>query len=161
MLGVYFLDESPRWLISRNRTKEALEISKKISLKNQKGEYTEEMFEEANSKVESRKVAAVSLLTLFKSSLLAKITLVQCYLWAAIAMAYYGISLNVADLPGSIFANNFYMGMMEIFSVVVLMFTLDGISRHRVTGKLKTTFDHETRMSLKRRHLLVPDYVAF
>ena len=84
--------------------------------------------------VESTKVTTVSLLTLFKSPLLAKITLVQCYLWAAIAMAYYGISLNVADLPGSIFANNFYMGCMEIFSVIVLMFTLDGISRHRVTG---------------------------
>jgi len=133
-VGVYFMDESPRWLISRDRAKDAFDISVKIARKNNKPEYTESMFEEADSKVESAKVTNVSLLTLFKSPLLAKITLVQCYLWAAIAMAYYGISLNVADLPGSIFANNFYMGCMEIFSVIVLMFTLDGISRHRVTA---------------------------
>ena len=133
-VGVYFMDESPRWLISRDRTKEAYEISRKIAVKNKKPEFTKAQFEEADSKVEGPKVVRVSLLTLFKSPLMAKITLVQCYLWAAIAMAYYGISLNVADLPGSIFANNFYMGCMELVSVAVLMFTLDGISRHRVTA---------------------------
>ena len=36
------------------------------------------------------------------------------YLWAAIAFAYYGISLGVEDLAGDIFVNTVLMGKFKI-----------------------------------------------
>ena len=49
-VGVYFMDESPRWLISRDRARDAFEIAKKIAKKNGKPEYTKQAYEEADSK---------------------------------------------------------------------------------------------------------------
>ena len=46
-------------------------------------------------------------------------------MWAAIAMAYYGISLGVQELAGDIFANTILMGIMEVSAVTILMFTMD------------------------------------
>lgn len=47
------------------------------------------------------------------------------FMWAAIAMAYYGISLGVQELAGDIFANTILMGIMEVSAVTILMFTMD------------------------------------
>ena len=75
----------------------------------------------------------VSMLTMFKSRPVAKIILIQLYLWASIAMAYYGISLGVEELAGDIFVNTILMGVMEVSAVTILMFTLDKLSRRRAT----------------------------
>ena len=93
-VGCYFIDESPRWLIARGQRDEAFQIAEKIAKKNGR-EITLEEFESCDSRVESRKgTQAVSLVTLFKSRMIASITLVQCWMWAAIAMGYYGERSN-------------------------------------------------------------------
>jgi len=133
-IGCYFIDESPRWLIARGQKDQAFQIAEKIAKKNGR-EISLEEFESCDSRVESRKgTQAVSLVTLFKSKMIASITLVQCWMWAAIAMGYYGISLSVGDLEGNIFVVNVVMGLMEIAAVTVLMFNLDRLSRHKITA---------------------------
>lgn len=132
-VGCYFIDESPRWLITRGQSTEAFEISKKIAKKNGR-EITVEDFESCDSRVQGKSVESITLVSLFKSRMMAKITLVQCYLWAAIAMGYYGISLSVGDLAGDIFVINVVMGLMEMAAVIALMFNLDRLSRHKITA---------------------------
>merc|ERR1711893_369204 len=73
------------------------------------------------------------MLTLFSIWSVAKVTLIQWFMWAAIAMAYYGISLGVQELAGDIFANTILMGIMEVSAVTILMFTMDKLSRRRAT----------------------------
>ena len=105
-VGCYFIDESPRWLIARGQREEAFKIAEKIAKKNGR-EITLEEFESCDSRVESRKgTQAVSLMTLFKSRMIASITLVQCWMWAAIAMGYYGKGSNTGQTWGQIIHKN-------------------------------------------------------
>ena len=96
------------WVISltNRRAEEAFQIAEKIAKKNGR-EITLEEFESCDSRVESRKgTQAVSLMTLFKSRMIASITLVQCWMWAAIAMGYYGKGSNTGQTLGQMILKN-------------------------------------------------------
>lgn len=133
-VGIFFLGESPRWLFTKDaqRREYGKQVTYKIADVNGRT-ITEEDFEEADCRVESQKTETVSLLTLFSIGCVAKVTLIQWFMWAAIAMAYYGISLGVQELAGDIFVNTVLMGVMEVSAVTILMFTMDNLSRRKAT----------------------------
>lgn len=109
----FYVPESVRWLQSQGRVEEAMEIVRKIAKTNGKtipadvtlkGEVVED-------KVVRKKA---NLKDLFVSKDLAVKTLIVAYIWFAVGLLYYGLSLAVDNLGGSLYINYILSSLVEM-----------------------------------------------
>lgn len=106
------LPESPRWLVSKGRTKEATSILKKIAETNDVipppdlGARIEKLSE-------STKEQSMGYLSLFGSSVLAIRTILMTIGFTASAFVYYQMVINVSNMAGNTFLNLFLLGLVE------------------------------------------------
>lgn len=106
------LPESPRWLVSKGRTKEATSILKKIAETNDVipppdlGARVEKLSE-------STKEQSMGYLSLFGSSVLAIRTILMTIGFTASAFVYYQMVINVSNMAGNTFLNLFLLGLVE------------------------------------------------
>lgn len=100
--------ESPRWLISNGRIKEAKAIITEVGRENQRqvplhlfSNNNTSQAEESREEEKSR-----SVLSIFKSRRMGLRTLNMCYQWFSVTMCYYGLSFastSLSDDPYTIF----------------------------------------------------------
>lgn len=83
---------------------------------------------------------------------------VQLVAWFAISSTYYGISLMVADLPGSVYVNNAVMASVEVISYAAASLLIDRLGRRwtiagsYVLGKVSTICQAKAKLSSGKRH---------
>lgn len=138
LIGHYWLmDESPRWLWSNGKAREAVIIIKKALKMNKNSINLEEAEFVSKASAESRTKTdktSAGLLDLFKTSNLRVKTLNVCLGWFANSLVYYGLSLNTGKMSGNPFLILFVMGLVEIPSYVITVYLMDRLGRRFLTS---------------------------
>ncbi|XP_049870128.1 organic cation transporter protein-like [Pectinophora gossypiella] len=124
----FLMDESPRWLWSQGRIKEAVAIIEK-ALKMNKS--TETVTTPLVARTKSKKYTEeVGTLDLFRTPNLLKRTLIICFCWFANSVVYFGLTLNAGKLNGNPYFMLFLIGLVEVPGYIVAMFFVHRIG-HR------------------------------
>jgi len=106
------LPESPRWLISKSRTKEASKILTKIAETNgvrPPADLTPRLQKIA----EANKETSLGYLSLFGTPILCARTVMITIGFTASAFVYYQMVINVSNMVGNTFLNLFLLGLVE------------------------------------------------
>ncbi|XP_023954318.1 organic cation transporter-like protein isoform X2 [Bicyclus anynana] len=99
------IPESPRWLITKGKTVEAIEILTRIARRN--GRPTEsirDIVENINEEAVARNEHD-SYLNLFKTPKIRLYTLIQAYVWLCCAHTFFGINQYIGRLQGNLYLN--------------------------------------------------------
>ncbi|XP_036361571.1 organic cation transporter protein-like [Octopus sinensis] len=122
-----FLDESPRWLLNKKRTKDANLILSNIAKLNKTVLPQTEIvniFSSNKKKVEIWKM--------FTIPQLLKRTLILMLNWAIVSMVYFGIALNVGKLYGNLYMNFFLISIVEFPAYTLCILLLNRVGRKKL-----------------------------
>ncbi|XP_008330420.1 solute carrier family 22 member 4 isoform X2 [Cynoglossus semilaevis] len=111
----WFIPESPRWLITQGRVKEA-EVIVRIAARKNRVEAPTVIFRTLEGPSNSR---TYTMLDILKSKKIRWITLMCLLLWMAINVGYFGLSLNTSNLSGNPYMNCFLSAAAEVPAYVV------------------------------------------
>ncbi|XP_046556207.1 organic cation transporter protein-like [Haliotis rubra] len=123
---LYFIPESPRWLLKHGKREEAKIIMASMSKKN-KVKLDPDILDEVD--IEKEEVKQEPFWNLLKSSVMMRRMIIICYNWFAVGMGFYGLSMNVNNLAGSIYLNFFLFITVEAAAYVSCFFLMDRIGR--------------------------------
>ncbi|MFH4979154.1 hypothetical protein AB6A40_005863 [Gnathostoma spinigerum] len=133
MFLIYFLPESPRWLIVMNRVKEAEKIIRKACQLNRTGLPSGlGLVRHAEKRKWLRNSDRPHFLLVFISKSLRIRTILVFIIWIATALVYYGIIIALSDqsspgrsiLVGNFFLNNAIAGVIELPTLMACVFLL-------------------------------------
>ncbi|XP_022246530.1 organic cation transporter protein-like isoform X2 [Limulus polyphemus] len=128
VLYYWFLPESPRWLLTRNRIADAEKILHKAALLNNTSapNVSSDRREILNNHKRAGPANLIvhTVVDLLRTPNLRKISLNMFFCWFINAFVYYGLSLGVVDLDGNPYLNVFISGLMEIPAYVLTIFVL-------------------------------------
>ncbi|CAH1780788.1 unnamed protein product [Owenia fusiformis] len=132
---VFLMFESPRWLISKGRRKDAEEIARKIAKINKvKVDDEFSLNDMVATNVDQSDMKQATIVDLFRTPIIRKQTLLVWVQWFAIVFGTYAMSLNVGTIiPGNIYLNNLLIGgLTELPAVVLLWLSLNFIGRKTI-----------------------------
>ncbi|KAK6169539.1 hypothetical protein SNE40_020577 [Patella caerulea] len=123
LLSFYWIvPESPRWLISKGKTKKAEKILRKAAEVN-KVKLPVNLFDEAT--LSKDKGGQTKVWQMFTSPILLIRTLIIFLNWMVVSMVYYGLGLNVGNLGGDIYLNFTAANIVETAAYVLCLILLD------------------------------------
>ncbi|XP_034149021.1 solute carrier family 22 member 5 [Esox lucius] len=114
----WMIPESPRWLYAQGRVEEAEVILREAARKN-RVTAPEVIFKDAELEVSSPPTNKYSMIDVVRTSNIRFVTLVCLFLWMAVNIGYYGLSLNTSNLSGNPHLNCFLSALTEVPAYVV------------------------------------------
>ncbi|XP_032483671.1 solute carrier family 22 member 4 isoform X2 [Phocoena sinus] len=126
----WFIPESPRWLISQRRFREAEDIIPK-SCKNEQCSCPVVVFDpvEELSPVKQQKVF---ILDLFRTRNIGTITIMFLLLWMLTSVGYFALSLNTPNLHGDAYLNCFFSALIEVPAYITAWLLLRTLPRRYI-----------------------------
>ncbi|GAB1603026.1 organic cation transporter protein-like, partial [Argonauta hians] len=118
---VFFMDESPRWLISKGKQEKAEDILRKIAKKNGTEYYS--VLTETKC-TEPTTVVKGSFKDLFKSRILLSRAANVFFNWTAVNTVYYGLVLGSSSIVDNFYLSNLLMAVVELIPYVLLIFLM-------------------------------------
>ncbi|GAB1603027.1 organic cation transporter protein-like [Argonauta hians] len=118
---VFFMDESPRWLISKGKQEKAEDILRKIAKKNGTEYYS--VLTETKC-AEPTTVVKGSFKDLFKSRILLPRAANMFFNWTAVNTVYYGLVFGSSSIVDNFYLSNLLMAVVELISYVILIFLM-------------------------------------
>lgn len=117
----FLMDESPRWLWSQGRIREAVAIIEKAIKMNK---LTETVTTPLVPRSKSKKYTddnRIGTLSLFRTPNLLKRTLIICGCWFANSVVYFGLTLSSGKLNGNPYLLLFLIGLVEVPGYILAM----------------------------------------
>ena len=116
LIGLIFMPESPRWLLSMGMNKQASKIVNRIRHFNG----LDSVF--LCSEEKTKQKTSQSFIGLFKNGWrLSILSMFTCYIWFSISLTFYGQSLGAAHLPVNIFLGNVINGSADVLSYIAVI----------------------------------------
>jgi OCT family organic cation transporter-like MFS transporter 3 len=112
--------ESPRWLLCKERTDEAIEVFQQIARWNKKPELDPAGIRSVQKSITNARDASTESLSIIDSLKVLKIKefrvqlFILMFAWFTSQLVYYGISFNMKHLDGDPYLNVLYMGACDL-----------------------------------------------
>ncbi|PIK43918.1 putative organic cation transporter protein-like [Apostichopus japonicus] len=129
LLSMPFIPESPRWLLSQNKTTEAMKIIKKISDVNGVPLPKHDDITDDDDDV----TVQYTTLDLLRRPILTVRLLTMMFVWFVHTMVYYGLALSAADFGVNIYLSFFLAGLVELPAYTITGFSMELIGRRLAT----------------------------
>ncbi|XP_046326485.2 organic cation transporter protein-like [Haliotis rufescens] len=123
---LFFIPESPRWLLKHGKREEAKGVVANIAKKN-KVQIDPQILDEVDIQMEE--VIQEPFWNILKSSVMMRRLMIICYIWFAVGMGFYGLTMNVTNLSGSIYLNFLLFIITEAVAYISCFFLMDRIGR--------------------------------
>ncbi|GFR78056.1 organic cation transporter protein, partial [Elysia marginata] len=127
MVMMIFTPESPRWLLDKGKTRKARTVIEKIAASNNKT-----LPKDALTSDTGEEGPSVTVWEMFQYRRLVLRTCIIFYNWFCVNLLYYGLSLNLDNLPGNPYINFLISCTVELVAYVITFFILDRVGRKRV-----------------------------
>jgi len=125
LLSCRFLLESPRWYLATGQVDKAHEIMTHLAKGNDKFSGSLPPLKQ------TRVVKGLNVTAVFPYPALRQRLVSMAYIFCVTSMVYYGLSLNVGSLSGSIYMNTFISGIVEFPSHGVAQVCVDVLGRQK------------------------------
>uniref|UniRef100_A0A8C0KNN2 Solute carrier family 22 member 4 n=2 Tax=Canis lupus TaxID=9612 RepID=A0A8C0KNN2_CANLU len=127
-----FIPESPRWLISQRRFREAENIIQKAAKMNNIAAPVVifDPMELQELKLQSQQ--KVFILDLFRTRNIATITIMSLLLWMLTSVGYFALSLNAPNLHGDAYLNCFLSALIEVPAYITAWLLLRTLPRRYI-----------------------------
>lgn len=138
---LWILNESVRWLLSKQRHEEAIAILNKAAKMNKVDIDPHDLaplydLEKVNVPNEQKEVVAEEKPSIFlqvlKSTIIRKRLVVCSFLWITCTFVYYGLSINSVSLAGNKYVNFMLVAFIEIPANFACLAVLDRFGRKKV-----------------------------
>ncbi|XP_048190009.1 solute carrier family 22 member 5 isoform X1 [Perognathus longimembris pacificus] len=125
----WFIPESPRWLISQGRYKEAEVIIRKAAKLNGIVAPSTIFDPSELQDLSSKKQQSHRFLDLLRTRNIRIITIMTIILWLTISVGYFGLSLDTPNLHGDVYVNCFLSAAVEVPAYVLAWLLLQHVPR--------------------------------
>ncbi|XP_039100616.1 solute carrier family 22 member 20-like [Hyaena hyaena] len=129
----WWLPESPRWLLLHGKSRQAVENLRKVAVMNGRRDEGERLTKEVvNSYIQSE-IASVrpssSVLDLFRTPAIRKITCCLMMVWFSNSLAYYGLAMDLQKFGLSVYLVQVLFGAIDIPAMLVATTTMIYVGR--------------------------------
>ncbi|XP_066533367.1 solute carrier family 22 member 2 [Hoplias malabaricus] len=121
----WFVPESPRWLLSQNNSKKAVEITEAMAKENKKtlSKNIETL------KDDNAESTTGSFMDLIRTPNMRKQTLILSFNWFTSAVVYQGLIMRLGILGGNVYLDFLISGIVEFPAAFLILFTIERIGR--------------------------------
>lgn len=134
IIYVWFLNESARWLLSKGRRDEAIEVLKKASKINNLDPRQldldalgDPLLKPENQTTDKK----TQLSKAIRSSIIWKRLMICSFLWMTCSLVYYGFSINSVSLSSNRYVSFMLVTLVEIPAYIVVVIVLDKYGRKK------------------------------
>ncbi|XP_068433219.1 solute carrier family 22 member 2-like [Clinocottus analis] len=120
----WFIPESPRWLISQNKSSKALEITEAIAKENKRKIRTPVTLTDVEGDSSS-----ASLLDLVRTPNMRKHTFILMFNWFTTTVVYQGLIMRVGIVGGNVYIDFFIFALTEFPALFIILFTVERVGR--------------------------------
>uniref|UniRef100_F6RLF9 Major facilitator superfamily (MFS) profile domain-containing protein n=1 Tax=Ciona intestinalis TaxID=7719 RepID=F6RLF9_CIOIN len=132
LLADRLVPESPRWLFAHNKQAQSKQVCEVMAKRN-KTQLSEEVWQDTmtefntSEKTEIKESKESPLRAMCRLPCTRFLMLCNMFVWMVTSMVYYGLVLNVGNLPGGVYLNNTLGGLMEFTACVSSIFAIKKI----------------------------------
>ncbi|XP_045661440.1 solute carrier family 22 member 2 isoform X2 [Ursus americanus] len=127
LLYYWCIPESPRWLISQNKSAKAMRVIKYIAKKN--GKSLPASLQSLRPDEEVDEKLTPSFLDLVRTPQIRRHTLILMYNWFTGSVLYQGLIMHMGLAGSNIYLDFFYSALVEFPAALIIILTIDRIGR--------------------------------